>query len=115
MNTKRIPNKLAEDMAGRSICRVKVGAVIVDRKGIVFSWGWNHVNDGYGLHAECHAISRSNRKRLEGSVIYVAGFRARNGLAVPAKPCEDCQRVIEWSGIVGVKYLTVTGWKGYSV
>jgi cytidine deaminase len=87
--------RLAEDILERSKCSVKVGASIQDATGIL-AWGWNSEGfDGYGLCAEAHAITRANRKRLRGSTIYVAGMRARNGKLVPARPCIDCQKLID--------------------
>ncbi len=85
---------LASEILARSGCSVQVGAAITDSKGI-FSWGWNSTGpSGYGQCAEAHAISRANRKRLEGALIYVAGTRRRNGKFVPSKPCNQCQKLI---------------------
>jgi deoxycytidylate deaminase len=85
--------QLAVDILERSQCAVRVGAAIADKRGI-FSWGWNSVGAGYGLHAEAHAISRANKRRLRGAIIFVASKRQRSGKAVTSKPCEDCQRLI---------------------
>lgn len=86
--------ELAVDILTRSSCSVKVGAAIEDNNGIV-SWGWNGPAGGLGIHAEAHAILRSNRKRLSGATIYVASIRGRNGKIILSKPCEDCQRLID--------------------
>jgi deoxycytidylate deaminase len=83
------PRELAEEILKRSICNVQVGAVIADSHGI-FAWGWNSVGSGMGIHAEIHALSRANRKRLPGATIYVAAQRARNQKIVTAKPCPEC-------------------------
>lgn len=86
---------LATDILERSICSIRVGAAIEDASGIL-AWGWNSEGfDGYGMCAEAHAIRRANRKRLLGSTIYVAGKRSRNGKFVPAKPCPECQKLID--------------------
>jgi deoxycytidylate deaminase len=86
---------LAIDILARSPCSVQVGAAIADKHGI-FSWGWNSVGpDGFGLHAEAHAISRANRKRLRGALLFVASVRKRNGKVVTSKPCVECQRLID--------------------
>lgn len=90
----RDPSELAEDLVHRSICAVQVAAVIADKDGI-FSWGWNHVGSGYGTHAESHAIQRANKQRLHGATIYVAARRQRTTNPITAKPCEDCQRLID--------------------
>lgn len=84
--------ELAEQILNRSICHVKVGAVLADSQG-VFAWGWNHAGPtGMGQHAEIHCLTRANRKRLAGATMYIAGARTRTGKAVPARPCPDCAR-----------------------
>jgi deoxycytidylate deaminase len=89
------PRQLVEDtLIERSVCRVQVGAAIADHNGRILSWGWNHVGDGYGCHAEFHAIRRSNKSRLSGATIFVGSLRRRNRKVVPSKPCSDCARVI---------------------
>lgn len=87
--SNKIPTDLAIDLLERSICAVQVSAVIVDSYGI-FAWGWNHAGNGYGCHAEAHAISRANPSRLSNASIYVAAKRYRNSKIVLARPCDDC-------------------------
>lgn len=92
------PRELAEAILKRSICNVKVGAVLADKQGI-FAWGWNHMGaSGMGIHAEVHCLSRANKARLRDAVMYIAGERARNGKAVPARPCADCARATAFVG-----------------
>lgn len=87
--------RLAVDILERSQCSIQVGSAIEDHTGIL-AWGWNSIGfDGYGMCAEQHAILRANKRRLSGSTIYVAGKRARNGNFVPARPCIDCQKLID--------------------
>jgi pyrimidine deaminase RibD-like protein len=103
------PRQLAIDLLPRSLCQVRVAAVIADSRGI-FSWGWNFPGfTGFGMHAEAHAIMRANRGRLKGSTVYVAGERHRNGKYVLAKPCEDCQRRIHKAGIRAAYYRDADG------
>jgi deoxycytidylate deaminase len=86
--------QLAVDILERSECSVQVGAAIADKWGII-SWGWNSLGyDGFGLHAEAHAISRANKSRLYGATIYVASKRKRNQKVVISKPCPACQKLI---------------------
>lgn len=107
MDKNKLPEKLAIDISYRSSCSVRVGSVIIDKKGRLVSWGHNHMGfDGFGCCAERSAVLRSNRKRLPGSSIYVAGFRARNNNPVTSKPCPDCQRLIRWAGIKQAHYFT---------
>ena len=92
------PRELAEAILSRSVCAVQVGAAIVDRKGRILSWGWNSSGpDGYGMHAEHHAILRANLKRLRGATIYVASQRNRNQKCINSKPCEACHTIIKWA------------------
>lgn len=94
MNKNRDPKEIAEAMIKRSICMISVGACIAT-KDSVHSWGHNHVGfDGRGEHAEASAIRRSNKKRIIGQTIYVAG-EYRNANFVNAKPCEECQKLID--------------------
>lgn len=88
--------------------------MIVDRDGRIFSWGWNHSGkDGMGMHAEEHAISRANRKRLINSTIYTAGERRRSGNIVSSFPCESCLATIVKVGIGRIVYRDKNGeWKG---
>ncbi len=85
---KTDPRSLATDLTYRSTCNVQVAAVLFDRKGI-FAWGHNHMGStGFGEHAEVHALSRANRKRLKGASIAIAG--KRKSAVVPSRPCTDC-------------------------
>lgn len=112
---KSTPKQLAQDIAERSNCRVKVGAVLVDKKGI-FSWGWNHIGDGMGCCAEYHAINRANPKRLKGSTIYVFGKHRKTGNPCPAKPCRNCQSLIWGCYIKAVVWNNkALGWEKYYV
>jgi tRNA(Arg) A34 adenosine deaminase TadA len=79
---------LVIDLLDRSVCSVQVAAVLYDAYGI-FAWGWNSVGNGFGQHAEIHALSRANRRRLPGSTLVVAG--RRRGNVVPSPPCPACR------------------------
>lgn len=94
MNTRCSPEEFAEAILLRSVCAVQVGACLADSHGI-FAWGWNHMGNGFGEHAEVHCLRRANRDRAEGSTIYVASTRMRTGRPVTSKPCEKCQGWIE--------------------
>ncbi|MEK7559828.1 MAG: hypothetical protein AAB522_00805 [Patescibacteria group bacterium] len=95
--------------------RVSMAAVISDNYGI-FAWGWNHAGcDGNGVHAEEHALSRANPRRLHGATITIAGIRHRkNGTGfVFSKPCENrCARLIKKFGLKKIEFITKTReWK----
>lgn len=84
------PFVLSKDIAYRSTCRDRVGAVIVDKDERVFSWGWNHCGfDGCGMCAERDAVRRANKKRLEGAAIYVCRIKP-SGIVGIAFPCDLC-------------------------
>lgn len=94
------PREIVIALINRSICAVKVGAVIVDRWGI-HSWGWNSSGyTGLGEHAEAHAIRRCNRDRMGNSTLYVGAVRMRNNKIITAKPCEECMKLIKGIGRV---------------
>lgn len=109
MNTNRSPGELAIDLCYRSSCRIKMAAVITDKNGRIFAWGWNSSGNGSGMHAEQHAVERANRKRLAGSKITVAGVRSVNHKFVYSKPCEKCLAKILLSGIRHIEFLKKDG------
>ena len=94
---------LAERLMKRSACRVQMAAVVSDRDGRVFAWGWNHAGaDGYGMCAERHALSRANPKRLKGATIHIRGFNRANESS--SKPCTTCHAALLHAGIETVHY-----------
>ena len=118
MNKNRPPQDLVLDLTRRGEHRVfMMAAVIVDPRGYIFSWGWNHnlerPVDGSSAHAEVHAIRRANRSRLGGATIYVAGRRRGTNRILFSKPCSDCERRIRKTGITMIVYSnpdSPTGW-----
>lgn len=103
------PQELAISLTKRSTCAVQVASVIWDNWGI-FAWGNNSAgSDGFGEHAEAHAIRRANKSRLNGASIAVAGRRKRNGKIVVSLPCTDCaNRVSKW----GIKWVWIESREG---
>lgn len=100
MRKPKDPRELAIAMLSRSTCSVGVGAVLADNWGI-HSWSHNHIGfDGLGCHAEKDCLRRANRRRLADSTLYVAARRKRNGRTVNARPCSDCQQIIQKVGYV---------------
>jgi pyrimidine deaminase RibD-like protein len=107
MKTDLPPRQLAVDLLGRSTCKVQMAAVLTDRNGRIFSWGWN---SGY-RHAEEMAIARANPKRLAGATITVAGRRMKNGNSVYAKPCANrCATLIRTRGIRKLDFRAFDAW-----
>lgn len=109
MDTSLGPRKLALDLLERSQGKVKMAAVLSDRSGRIFSWGWNHD----ARHAEEHALSRANPRRIAGSTVTVAGRRAKSRNLVYARPCEkpgkECLKMLRLRGVARAEYLTKAG------
>lgn len=104
--------QLALDLLRRSKCQVQVACVLTDNKGRIFSWGWNHPGpDGFGTHAEEHAINRANLKRIKGSTATIAGKRNKN--SVYSRPCmERCYDLLKNLGVENIEYsLPDKNWK----
>lgn len=108
MNKRRDPREITESLLDRSACNVQVAAVIVKEDGDVHAWGWNSSGAGFGEHAEAAAVRRANKRRLRGSMIYVASQRKRNSKTINSKPCEECQRLLDSWGI-SVVYRNAEG------
>lgn len=121
MDTRRLPHELAFDLARRrgSHDSWRMAAVLVDRRGI-FSWGWNHMDNGHSIHAEKHAIKNANPRRIPGSILWVVGL-TRADRPILAKPCDldhkphrpvpRCMPLIRKYGIAKVIYSTPTGFE----
>lgn len=106
MRTDLSPRDLAIDLLSRSTCKVQMAAVLSDKYGRIFSWGWN---SGY-VHAEEMAIKRANPKRLSGAKITVVGRRGKNGNSVYACPCaEKCYPLIASKNIRYVDFRANSG------
>lgn len=98
---------LARMVARRSPCRVQVGAVISDSRGVI-AWGWNHAGpDGLGLCAERMALQRANRARLAHARLTIVALR--RGREITSKPCACCHRAILAAGVPHVSYRDVGG------
>lgn len=118
--------KVAEVVAERSKCSVKVGAVIVGADGRVQATGYNGPPAGYGVededggcagfcprraagavkdpdygdcpsnHAEINALLYSDQTRRWGGIIYITKF-----------PCLACAKAIANSGL---RYVVLVPW-----
>ena len=92
MNTHRDPRELVLALTKRADFKFQVACVIADKQG-VFSWGWAHslVNKYTSMHAEIHALSRANRERVKGAIMYVAATPRGQDRFVLAFPCDNCR------------------------
>ncbi len=122
--------EIAKVVSSRSTClRRKYGAVIVKDR-VIISTGYNGAPRGMencidtgtctrqeqnipsgeryelceAVHAEQNAIIYGRPERMEGAVIYIAGFEEDNSFAV-GKPCKLCDRMIKNARIGEVVYL----------
>lgn len=122
MNTQRLPEELAFDLARKRSPHpeYRMAAVIVDKAGRIISWGWNHMEHSGSVHCEIHAINRANPRRLVGSTLFVVGLTNANRTIV-ARPCDldrsarsivpPCIPVIRKRGIARVVYSTLAGFE----
>ena len=103
MDRSRSAWEIARSLWRRSRCRVKVGAVLTDRRGRVIAWGWNHAGpDGLGQCAERHALARANPARVRGATIHV---RVWNGVnETVSAPCRRCHEALAEAGVRLVEY-----------
>lgn len=97
--------ELAKDLSGRSVIKIKVGAVIYDKNGILF-WGWNNPGNGFGDHAEHMAVRRYLRSYRTGthSALCVAVYSSRKGRTITSKPCKNCQEILKLAGVKEMSY-----------
>lgn len=117
MDTQRLPRELAFDLARKRSPHpdYRMAAVVADRGGRIFAWGWNHPSAGtlqrfHSQHAEIHAISRANHNRLSGATIYVVGL-TKAGRPILARPCDNCMAAIRKYQLAKVIYSTPTGFE----
>jgi len=88
MDKSNGPRQLALDLLARSDGKVQMSAVLSDKHGRVLAWG----GMAGTRHAEEHALSRANPRRVAGSTVTVAGRRAKSRNLVHARPCESQAR-----------------------
>ena len=95
--------------------RLKVGAVIVDKRPI--SVGCNKLkthpiyangDDWYSIHAEMSALMNAGQD-VTGCSIYVYRETAQGHLAM-ARPCDACLNALIDAGIKTIHYTTPTGY-----
>ena len=104
MKTKALA--LAKDLSARSTIKIKVGAVVYNKREII-SWGWNNPGLGYGEHAEFMAIRRINIRAIQypDLPIFIAVYSSRKGKPITSRPCKECEKIIRSIGIRGVNYF----------
>jgi deoxycytidylate deaminase len=99
---------VTESMAERStLKRFQVGALI--HKDGEISTGWAHMSDlklqNYiSIHAEIHALWRSNPKFLDNAECYIVTLSAKSRNRTSGKPCQSCMAHLYDAGIRKVYY-----------
>ena len=81
-----------------------VHVAIVTRGGAIVAIGYNHEE----VHAEDMALSKLWPSERIGTKLYSIRVRP-GGKYGMAKPCDDCMKLIESSGVKQVFYSTDTG------
>lgn len=120
MNTRQDPRELAHYLARRvrdyHSCRYQIGAVLEDRAGKIFSWGWSHKDNlRPSIHAEHHALLRANKVRVRGAVMYIAGLRRYTERIILARPCLHCLARIVAFDVSKVVYSIPLGWESINL
>lgn len=100
--------RLAQRLAEKSTMKYKLSAIIFNNKYQVINTGYNRwllvghrekIPFRTSIHAEADAIIGTSRQDLYGSSILV--FRKNFGLA---RPCRNCQNMINAAGIRKIYY-----------
>ena len=107
---------LASPGAGGKNGRFRLGAILVDKKAIIAA-NFNSLKTNPKLcafyeyphtHAEAGAILSAGLNNCRDKILYVVRIRRDNTLAM-AKPCGECQKLIQHVGIKKVFYSTSNG------
>ncbi len=106
---------IARDTAEKSapiVTRYQHSSVILDRRGRIIASGRNHfaglvINTSSGLinktiHAEVHALSKVNIRRLDNATII--NYGRTNIAAILSRPCDNCWTILEKLGFAKVFY-----------
>jgi len=90
---------LVEAKKAQEIDEVPIGAIVVNKEGIIIARGYNRVEKDYTQrsHAESLAIEKAGKElkdwRLKGCWIYIT-----------LEPCTMCMELIKLSRLAGVVY-----------
>ena len=119
MDIQRWMDVAMEEAKKSEISEWSMGAVIV-RGSKVLGSGYNrfsgHVDvirkrfafneeDLWSLHAEMDALmSVDDEEDLHGAVMFVSGFKSKNGNPICCKPCKCCSKILKHNPIDVVYY-----------
>lgn len=126
MDIERWMEVALEEAKESNLSEWSIGAVIV-RGSKVLGKGYNRLSgdvgllrkrfgfdeeDLWSLHAEMDALmSVGNEEDLQGAVMFVNGFKSKNGNPICCKPCECCSKILKHNPIGRVYYADRDGIK----
>lgn len=114
--------QLAKRLSNQSdFPRFKHGAVLVKGSTVVntssnksgfnrFGAKFKHIPEHASLHAELGAILNVERKRTEGSTVYVVRVNSQGQLRM-SKPCPMCEGALRFCGVKKVVYSVENGYE----
>ena len=101
----------AISLAQKSTMLQKHGAIILSKNGEVIGQGYNHFTDYMSHQWSCHAeiaallSIKNKREKLSDASLLVVRI-GNDGIPKLSKPCENCRKEIQKSGIRRVFYST---------
>lgn len=104
--------KLAKNVSKYSDYKIKVGAVIANRKpiGVASNQSKTHpihanpnTSSRKSIHAEIRAVINCGRENLNGASVYVYR-QTKNGKPALARPCNYCYNYLKNMGVKRIYY-----------
>lgn len=124
MDIQRWMEEAEQEAQKSDLTEWSIGAVIV-RGSKILGRGYNRLSgdvglmrrrfgfdeeDLWSLHAEMDALMDvDDEEDLNGAVMFVNGFKSKNGNAICCKPCECCSKVLKHIPITKVYYADRNG------
>lgn len=94
--------RIAKKVASSSVHEFQLGAILISGGRILAA-----EHNRHGVHAEVRVLKKAG-ERAKGAILLVARVN-RSGNLTMARPCKNCWKVIESSGVKNVWY---TDWFG---
>ena len=120
MNITKYLSEAKQEAENSTVSEWSIGAIIV-RGSQVIGRGYNRYSadvdrfrkqfqiseeELWSLHAEMAAIqSLDEAEGLHDAVMFINGFKEKNGNAICCKPCEYCMKIIKHTSIREVFYM----------
>lgn len=112
---------IAKRLAAKSNYKFKLGAVIVNKRGIPVGFGYNtnkthtRSNTPYRtVHAELHAILDCSKEDLKNAEVYVYR-QLKDGTPALARPCQHCMELLRLANVSKVYYTSEKGFESYEL